>query len=141
MLGGISRVLGWAVLSVAVLGPPATTAKAALLDRDEVWNTLKQVRDSLETVQFRGEEYDLDANGAPDRSHGFTRIDFALGSGGRRSVVITAVRPTGEESVFDLHEEAGGVLASCQPPASRDGRNSGAGRRNSGAGRPDALAS
>lgn len=105
MLQGISHGLGWAVLGVAALGSLATSGKAALPDRDEMRNTLKQAWDSLETVQFRDEEYDLDANGAPDRSNGFTRIDFALGSGGRRSVVITAVRPTGEESVFDLHED------------------------------------
>jgi hypothetical protein len=105
MLRSRSRGCGWAVLGALVIGPLTASGNAAPLDRETVRKTLKQAWDSLETVQFRDEEFGLDASGAPDRSNGFTRIDFALGSGGRRSVVITAVRPTGEESVFDLHED------------------------------------
>jgi hypothetical protein len=92
-----------ALLSLA-LAVPATLV-AAQSDLKTTRDNLKQLWDSLESVQFRCEEFNADKVGRPERTKGFTRYDLILGSGGRRSVTVTAVRPEGEKVVMNFRED------------------------------------
>jgi len=83
--------------------PPATIA--APPTRDQLRATLKQLWDSIETLEFRTEEYNAGKDGVPDPSRGYSRFEFAMGSGARRALKSLAIRPDGEQLMEDVRED------------------------------------
>ncbi len=87
---------GSCVVLVAFATPiasPATPSRADEPDRAEVRETLKQLWDSLDTLEFQVETMVLDRRGEPDTKIGGGRTEFAFGSGGRRASKTWRIEP------------------------------------------------
>jgi len=97
------RELGLPILAAPLLalafaaGPSAIVAAPPA--RQELRDTLKQMWDSLDSVSFRCEEQTIDGSGRPRVDLGLSRYEITFASQGRRSFLLTAVRPRGEEVI------------------------------------------
>jgi hypothetical protein len=94
-----------AILGIVVMNSCGPTARSAPPTRQELRDTLKQHWDSIETLEFQCEESNANEKGEPDRSRGFTRLYFAMGSGARRAAKTYAVYPDREVLAEDVRED------------------------------------
>lgn len=75
------------------------------LDRQAIGETLKQLWDSLDTVEFWCDCFPLDEAGQPDRSGIVVRHEFARQAGGCWALTVTAIKPNGEVTVMESFRE------------------------------------
>jgi hypothetical protein len=95
----------WLFLFILGLAMPQAPVFGQQMDRKTVRDALKQLWESLDTVEFRCDEFNLDRDGRPRRDDGFTRYYIAIGSNGQRAVTVTAVRPEGERIALNFRED------------------------------------
>lgn len=105
MVQGKSCSIFSAVLGIVVMNVCGATARSAPPTRQELRDTLKQHWDSIETLEFQCEESNANEKGEPDRSRGYNRFYFAMGSGARRASKLFAVYPDREVLAEDVRED------------------------------------
>ncbi len=81
------RTLFSAIILAFCLNCSAVLAYAGSLDRQSLHDELKQLWDSLSTLEFRSESYEIDSRGRPDRTKTFIS-EYAVAPGGRLAVKV-----------------------------------------------------
>jgi hypothetical protein len=89
----------WAMSSAVILCSFGPWAKSDEPGQEGLYATLVRAWESLDTLEFRCEEYEVDSGGlrADDRPTMVT--DIARASGGRSSFRLTSVRPDGTRTI------------------------------------------
>ncbi len=76
-------------------------------DKNEIKDQLKQIWDSLDTLEFREEAFQCNENLQPDLSQGYGRHEYAFGSAGRRASLSMAIYPESktEKVISDIRRD------------------------------------